>query len=211
LTGKQPVDALLLVVAGPGGAGKTTLCERLVAEEAGLVLSISATTRRPREGEVDGQHYFFTSREEFEKKAAAGHFAEHAEVAGEFYGTPREFLDERLAAGLDVLLDIDVQGAQAARSLYGDRAVSVFVLPADGAALEERLRGRRTDSQEHIAKRMGLAEREVEVACSGAWDYLVVNNRLEDALADLAAIRRAEHHSLTREGSRAAWALKTWT
>ncbi|MHC4915296.1 MAG: guanylate kinase [Planctomycetota bacterium] len=203
--------AMLLVVSGPGGAGKSTLCRRLAEEGDGLELSISATSRAPREGERDGEHYFFRERGEFESEAAAGGFAEHAEVAGHLYGTPRSFLDAKLDAGVDIVLDIDVQGAEQVRAAYGPRAVLVFVLPPSRAVLEERLRGRGTDSDERVAERMALAEREIEAARVLGYDYLVVNDRLEAAADELAAIRRAEHDRVTREGSRAAWALKTWT
>ncbi len=207
----RPADGLLLVVSGPGGAGKSTLCQRLAAGGEGVALSVSATTRAPRAGEVGGRHYFFATREEFEREAAAGRFAEHAEVAGELYGTPRAFLDEKLAAGIDVVLDIDVQGAAQVRAACPQRAVAVFVLPPGRAVLEERLRGRSTDSEQRIAERLALAEREIAAARSQEYHYLVINDRLEDALAELAAIRRAEHDRIAREGSRAAWALRTWT
>ena len=208
---EKPSGAVLLVVSGPGGAGKSTLCERLVAGSPDTELSVSATTRAPRGAERDGVHYFFLAREEFEKRVAAGGFAEHAEVAGHFYGTPREFLDARLAAGVDVVLDIDVQGAMQVRKAYGGRAVLAFVIPPSRAVLEERLRGRGTDSAERVAERMALAEREIEAARSGGYDYLVVNDEIGDALEELGAIRRAERNRLPREGSRAAWVLKTWT
>ncbi|HOX08279.1 MAG TPA: guanylate kinase [Planctomycetota bacterium] len=201
---------VLLIVSGPGGAGKTTLCEKLSAMSGGRVaLSISCTTRAPRGGEVDGRHYHFISRQAFRRAAAAGRFAEHAEVAGNFYGTPRPFLEEQLAAGHDVLLDIDVQGGDAVRRLYGSRAVSIFVLPPSRRILEERLRGRGTDSPERVRARMELAER--EIARAGDYDYLVINGRQEEAIAEIDAIRRAEHARITREGSGASWALKTWS
>jgi guanylate kinase len=206
-----PSGAVLLVVSGPGGAGKSTLCERLVASSDEAELSISTTTREPRGGERDGVHYFFTTRDKFEADAEAGRFAEHAEVAGHLYGTPREFLDVRLRAGIDVVLDIDVQGARQVREAYGQTAVLVFVVPPDSAVLEQRLRGRRTDSEERIAERMALAEREIAAARSGGYDYLVINGALEAALEELGAILRAEHGRLTRDGSRASWVLRTWT
>jgi len=209
--GGRRAGALLLVVSGPGGAGKSTLCRRLVAAGRGLALSISATTRRPRRGEVEGRHYFFMSRERFRRDVAAGRFAEHAEVAGELYGTPRAFLEAKLAAGADVLLDIDVRGAEQVRRVYGARAVTVFVLPPDGRTLLRRLRGRGTDSEERVARRMRLAKREIAAARRGGYDYLVINDRLPDAVRDLAAIRRSEHSRVAREGSSSAWALRTWT
>ncbi len=211
MTERGPNGAILLVVSGPGGAGKSTLCQRLAAEGCGAELSVSATTRSPRSGELDGVHYFFTSREEFEADMAAGRFAEHAEVAGHYYGTPRKLLESKLAAGVDVVLDIDVQGARQVSEVYGQRAVLVFVVPPDREVLEKRLRGRGTDSDDRVAERMALAEREIEAAGSGGYDYLVINDQLDDALADMAAIRRAEHNRVSREGSKAAWVLKTWT
>jgi guanylate kinase len=208
----SPIPAgsgLLLVVSGPGGAGKTTLCERLAAASGGrVVLSVSATTRTPRRGEVDGRHYFFVSRKAFERDIAAGKFAEHAEVAGNYYGTPRAFLERQVAAGRDVLLDIDVQGGEAVRRLYGPRSVSIFVLPPSRRILRERLRGRGTDSPERVRARMILAEREIVRA--GEYDYLVINGRQEEAIAEIDAIRRAEHSRLAREGSGASWVLKMW-
>jgi guanylate kinase len=211
LTQEAPSGAILLVVSGPGGAGKSTLCQRLAAGGCGAELSISTTTRSPRGEEQHGVHYFFSSRESFEADVAAGRFAEHAEVAGDFYGTPRDFLDSKLSAGIDVILDIDVQGARQVREAYGRRAVLVFVVPPGREVLEERLRGRGTDSEARVAERMALAEREIEAAGNGGYDYLVINDALDDALANLAAIRRAERNAMSREGSKAAWVLKTWT
>ena len=204
--------AILLVVSGPGGAGKTTLCGRLVAESSGeLALSVSATTRAPRRGEVHGRHYFFVSRRAFERGVAAGRFAEHAEVAGELYGTPRGFLERSLKAGRDVVLDIDVQGCAKVRRdrRYRGRVVTVFVLPRNRRVLERRLRHRRTDDEARIRRRLELAER--EIARASEYDYLVINDRKEAAAAELTAICRAEHVNLRREGGRAAWVLKMWS
>jgi len=202
-------SGIILVVSGPGGAGKSTLCEKLVAKVPGTVLSISATTRGPRPGEVEGKHYFFMARPEFESAAAAGRFAEWAEVAGELYGTPREPLEEALAAGTDVLMDIDVQGGASVRRMYGASAAFVFVLPPTRAALEARMRGRGGDSPEKIRRRLELAEREIVRA--GDYDYLVINDRMDEALAELDGIRRAEGARLSREGGKAAWTLKNWS
>ena len=204
--------AILLVVSGPGGAGKTTLCERLVKGSRGrMLLSVSCTTRQPRRGEVQGRHYHFVSRARFRTDAGAGRFVEHAAVAGELYGTPRGFLERSLKAGRDVVLDIDVQGcAQVRRDPgYRGRVVTVFVLPRSRKVLERRLRRRRTDDEARIQRRLALADR--EIARAGGYDYLVINEGKDAAVAELAAICRAEHANLRREGGRAAWALRTWS
>ena len=203
---------LILVVSGPAGAGKTTLCERLVEANRGrMVLSVSWTTRRPRRGEVHGQHYFFVSKARFRKDLEAGKFAEHAQVAGEIYGTPRAFLERSLRAHRDVVLDIDVQGCAKVRRSprFQGRVVTVFVLPLNHRVLEGRLRNRKTDDEQRIRRRLDLAEHEIKRA--GEYDYLVINDRLAAAVADLAAICRAEQASLRRRGSR-AWAVlkKEW-
>ena len=203
---------MLLVVSGPGGAGKTTLCETLVAQSRGtMVLSVSHTTRRPRRGEIHKRHYWFVSREHFERDLRAGGFVEHAEVAGELYGTPRAFLERSLKANRDVVLDIDVQGCAKVRRNpeFRGRVVTIFVLPPSRRVLEGRLRNRRTDDERRIRKRLQLAEREIRRA--GEYDYLVINDRLAEAVADLAAICRAEQASLRRRDNR-AWAFlrKEW-
>jgi guanylate kinase len=205
-----PNSALVFVVSGPGGAGKSTMCRRLVGELEQTCLSISTTSRLPRGEEQDGVDYFFVSRQKFEEGVQAGKFVEHAQVAGNYYGTPRDYIDGQIGAGSDVFLDIDVQGGSQVRDIYGSQAVSVFVLPPNGQVLESRLRGRGTDSDQRISQRMELAQCEIEAARSRGYDYLIVNDDLEDSVAELIAIRRAEHRRVTREGSRAAWVLKTW-
>ena len=189
---------LLLVVSAPSGAGKTTLCDRLLAESPGMVYSISCTTRAPRGSEVDGQDYHFLSEPEFARRVAAGEFLEQATVHGRRYGTLRQAVVEALAAGRDVLMDIDVQGAAQIRraALEGDgplkRAyVDVFIAPPSIEALRERLSKRSEDTPAVIEQRVQNARGELD--CWPDYRYLVVNDRLEEAYQQLRAIVSAEH------------------
>lgn len=184
-----------LVVSGPSGAGKSTVCKQVLAGHR-MHFSVSCTTRAPRAGETDGREYFFLSRSVFEEKIAANAFLEHAEVHGNYYGTLRSEVEPWLERGEDVLLDIDVQGARQIRerargSLTGRRAAFVFLAPPSLAVLEQRLRGRQTDSEEVILRRLANARREMT-----AWrdyDYLVVNDTVERAVAEMTAILDAAH------------------
>jgi guanylate kinase len=189
---------LLLVVSAPSGAGKTTLCDRLLTECPGMVYSISCTTRAPRGSEVDGQDYHFLSETEFGRRVAAGDFLEHAAVHGHRYGTLRQAVLDALAAGRDVLMDIDVQGAAQIRraALAGDgplkRAyVDVFVAPPSIEALRERLSKRSEDAPAVIDQRVQNARGELE--CWRDYGYLVVNDQLDEAYRQLRAIVSAEH------------------
>ncbi|MDD5557680.1 MAG: guanylate kinase [bacterium] len=185
----------LFVVTAPSGAGKTTLLEMLLGSVPMLAYSVSVTTRAPREGEVDGKSYHFTTREEFERLVAAGEFLEHATVYGHLYGTRRPVIEEALASGSDVILDIDVRGAlQVMESRYP--AVFVYILPPSLAELERRLRGRKTDAEEVIRRRLSLAREEMGYA--ERYDYAVVNDVLEEAFADLKAIILAERRRVGR-------------
>lgn len=189
--------ALLLVVSAPSGAGKTTLCERLLAEMPGMERSVSCTTRAPRGNEVDGKDYRFLSPAEFERRLAAGEFLEHATVHGNRYGTLRQPVKEALAAGRSVMLVIDVQGAAqvraAARAAGGilNRAyVDVFVSPPSLEALRGRLVGRNEDAPAVIEKRLRNAEQ--EMARQGEYRYRLVNDDLETAYREFKAIVDAE-------------------
>jgi len=180
--------ALLLVVSAPSGAGKTTLC-RFLIERLGFRFSVSHTTRPPRPGEVEGRDYYFVSREEFEDMISRGEFLEWAEVHGHLYGTSRAEVEGALARGEDLLLDIDVQGAASLRRTLPE-AVFVFIAPPSLAELERRLRARGTESEEALRRRLSRAREEMTFA---PWfDYVVVNDRVERAFEDLAAIVRAE-------------------
>lgn len=193
---------LLLVVCAPSGTGKSTLIRRLCAEFPSLSFSISATTRAPRPGETPGKDYHFLSREEFLAWREAGRLAEWAEVHGNYYGTPIEPLREALAAGRDMLFDIDIQGASQLRKSLGQGAY-VFILPPSRAELSRRLSGRGTDSPEVVARRLAAAPR--EIAEAPLFDYWVENAGLEAAYEDLRAVYMAErrrpcyHPDLLRE------------
>jgi len=178
----------LFVVAAPSGAGKSTLVNALLEREPAISLSVSHTTRPPRIGELYGRHYYFVERGEFEREIAEGIFLEHAEVHGNLYGTSRTSVQELLGQGRDVLLEIDWQGAEQIRRSKPD-CVSVFILPPSRAELERRLRGRGSDSIEVIERR--LRNSRGEIAHAQEFDYILVNDAFEDALADLQAIVRA--------------------
>jgi guanylate kinase len=182
------IEGTLFVVAAPSGAGKSTLVNALLEREPGISLSISHTTRPPRAGEQYGRHYYFVERAEFEREVAEGIFLEHAEVHANLYGTSRTMVDEKLASGRDVLLEIDWQGARQVRQRKPD-CVSVFILPPSRAELERRLRGRGSDSAEVIERR--LRNSRGEIAHAHEFDYILINDVFGDALADLQAIVRA--------------------
>ena len=179
----------VFVITGPSGVGKGTLIRALRQACPSLELSISATTRKPREGEVDGVDYYFLSPEEFERRQADRDFLEFAPYSGNHYGTLRAEVDRRLEAGHSVVLEIEVQGAQQVRQSKPD-SIQIFIAPPDPAVLRERLAGRGTDSAEAIDKRLETAE--IELASQGDFDYLVVNDDLERATAELVGIVRAE-------------------
>lgn len=180
----------LLVVSAPSGAGKTTLLKRILADTAGIGFSISHTTRPPRPGERNGVDYHFVDLEEFLQRRQAGDFLEWAEVHGNFYGTSREAVEQSLARGEDILLDIDVQGARQLKEQAGLPAVFLFIAPPSAVELERRLRGRGTDAPEVIARRLENARR--EMAQADRYDYLVINDVLAEAESVLRAIITAE-------------------
>ena len=181
---------LMLVLSSPSGAGKTTLAKRLISQNPDLVLSISATTRKPRPGEVDGQDYYFISEEEFHKKVEAGEFYEWAQVFDRFYGTPKAPVEEALEDGRDVVFDIDWQGARALSETADDDMVKVFILPPSLTLLRDRLTKRAQDSDEVIEARMNEAKSEIEHW--DEYDYIVVNDDFSRALEKLSQILHAE-------------------
>jgi guanylate kinase len=183
------LPAFPVVVSGPSGVGKTVLCRRLCESLPRVVRSISATTRPPRVDERDGESYFFWSESRFRAEIERGGFAEWAEVHERLYGTPRSWLDERLLAGESAVLNIDVQGGLQVRAVYPS-ALLVFLLPPSWEALEARLRGRGTDAEEEIQRRLRNAEREISVL--PRYDAVIVNARLDEAAADLVSVVRGE-------------------
>lgn len=182
---------LLLILSSPSGAGKSTLAKRLMEWDPSLRFSVSATTRAPRAGEEHGRDYYFKSREEFEALVASGEMLEHAEVFGNFYGSPKGPVDQAMAEGRDTLFDIDWQGGQQIRSsALGRDVVSIFVLPPSIGELDRRLRGRGQDSEEVIAGRM--AKSRDEISHWAEYDYVLVNDDLDQTFAALLTILQAE-------------------
>lgn len=189
---------LLLILSSPSGAGKTTLTRRLMDWDPAIRFSISATTRAPRPGEQDGREYYFRSRAEFEGMVASGDMLEHAEVFGNFYGSPKAPVQAAMDEGWDTVFDIDWQGGQQIRnSSLGRDVVSVFVLPPSIAELERRLRGRGQDSDAVIAGRM--AKSRDEISHWAEYDYVIVNTDLDAAFNDLVTVLQAERMRRDRQ------------
>ncbi|MBI2718048.1 MAG: guanylate kinase [Rhizobiales bacterium] len=181
---------LLLVMSSPSGAGKTTLSRRLLASDPGIAMSVSVTTRKPRPGEVEGRDYHFISKEEFARQAAAGELLEWAEVFGNSYGTPKKPVEEALAQGRDVLFDIDWQGTQQLAQAMREDLVRIFILPPSAEELRQRLIGRAQDTATVVAKRMAEASR--EISHWPEYDYVIVNDDLDEADRQITAILAAE-------------------
>jgi guanylate kinase len=177
--------ARVFVITGPSGVGKGTLIRGLRERSPDLYLSVSATTRQPRPGERDGVDYHFLTREEFDRRVADGEFIEHADYAGRSYGTLRSEVEDRLRDGVPVVLEIEVQGARQVRATMPE-AVQVFIAPPSLEALRGRLIGRGTDDPAEVERRLGVAERELRAR--DEFEHVVVNDRLEDATEELAAI-----------------------
>ncbi len=187
---------IIFIVSAPSGAGKTTISRAAVREIEGLTPSISLTTRRPRNGEAEGIDYQFVSDEEFQRSLEADQRAEWARVFDARYGTPRGPLQDAVRTGCDILLDIDIQGARQLRARYPTDAVTIFVLPPSFEELEERLRKRGTEDAEAIARRLKRARE--EFAAYPEYDYLIINANLDDSLAALRAIIKAERSRVGR-------------
>ncbi|WP_029233367.1 guanylate kinase [Butyrivibrio sp. VCB2006] len=181
---------IIIVVSGFSGAGKGTIMKALTAKYDQYALSISATTRDPRPGEQNGREYFFVSNEEFEKLIAEDGLIEHAGYVNHYYGTPRKFVEDKLKAGIDVILEIEIQGALQVKKQYPE-AVLLFVMPPSAAELEKRLRGRGTESDEVIRQRLSRAVEE-SVGIEN-YDYIVINDILDDAVERVHGIITAAH------------------
>lgn len=181
---------LMFVLSSPSGAGKTTLSRKLLEAETGIEMSVSVTTRPKRPGETDGKDYIFKEPDEFQKLRDDEALLEWAEVFGNFYGTPREPVDGALAAGRDILFDIDWQGTQQLRESMRDDLVSVFILPPTAQALGERLKTRAQDSAEVVADRMSKASS--ELSHWAEYDYVIINSDVDHALGELRSILAAE-------------------
>lgn len=179
---------ILIVLSGFSGAGKGTLVKKLLETYDNYALSISMTTRAPREGELDGVHYFFTDREHFEQTIEENGLIEYAQYCGNYYGTPRAYVEEQLSQGRDVILEIEIQGALKIKKMFPE-SLLLFVTPPSAAELERRLKGRGTETEEVIAKRLARASEESEGI--EAYDYIVVNDHLETCVEELHHIVEA--------------------
>ena len=193
-------SGLLVILSSPSGAGKSTLARRLMAWDPSLRFSVSATTRKPRPGEVEGEHYYFRSPDEFRDMIAGGEMLEHAEVFGNFYGTPRGPVEAAMRAGRDTLFDVDWQGGQQIRaSVLGPHVISIFILPPSLSELERRLVSRGQDAPEIIKGRMDKSRD--EISHWAEYDYVLVNDDLDATFAHLTAILSAERLRRERQKS----------
>lgn len=190
MTGILSRRGLMLVLSSPSGAGKTSIAKALLKSEPNLVLSVSATTRAPRQGESDGVDYYFVTVPKFTTMRDQGEFLEHARVFDNFYGTPRTHVEKQLSIGNDVLFDIDWQGTQQLRENARDDLVSIFILPPSLTELERRLRGRAQDPEDVVRKRMARASD--EMSHWPEYDYIIVNTDLENSIAQVRNILSAE-------------------
>jgi len=201
----QPVRGTLYIVSAPSGAGKTSLVAALLEQADGVEVSVSHTTRRARAGEVDGEHYHFVSAETFLGMIEDGELLEHAKVFDNFYGTARASVENRLAQGVDVILEIDWQGARQVRAAVPD-AHSIFILPPSRDELERRLRGRGQDDEDVIQRR--LRDAETDCAHYREYDYTVVNADFDTAVRDLASIFRANRLRTVEQENRSASTIR---
>lgn len=181
---------LLIVLSGPSGVGKGTVCKALMKRASNLIYSVSATTRQPRLGEVDGVNYFFKTREQFQHMIEHDQLLEHAEYVGNYYGTPREFVEQTLREGKDIILEIEVQGALKVKEKFPE-GIFIFLLPPSLDELEDRIRGRGTENDAVIDHRMTAAVE--EIAMMQHYDYAVVNDEIEKACTRIESIIIAEH------------------
>lgn len=183
--------AMIVILSAPSGGGKTSISKKILDDDKNIKLSISVTTRNPRPDEKEAIDYFFKTVKEFQELKNADEFLEYAEVYGNFYGTPKKYVNEMLANGHDVLFDIDHQGAQQIKQKLSDQVVSIFIVPPSIEALRDRLESRGQDSDDDIKKRLKLAE-EV-ISHSDNYDYVVVNDNFDQAVKEIQEIIKKEH------------------
>jgi guanylate kinase len=195
--GREPI---IVVLSAPSGSGKTSIVAGLLNEMDSIARSVSYTTRSPREGEKDGEDYIFVSKEEFESMRDSGEFLECEENFGNYYGTSRRQIEQMLDKGLDVIMSIDVKGARTAKKEYPE-SISVFIMPPSIQELENRLRRRKTD--EEIQVELRLRESKQELAASDEYDFLVVNNKLDEAVAELKQVIERERENRDRINKKA--------
>lgn len=186
----------LFIISAPSGTGKTSLVRALLQSDLHLNLSISHTTRPPRSEEINGRDYHFVSEEAFRQMLVSGEFLESAEVYGNLYGTSQKWIDEAMASGQDILLEIDCQGTKQVLQLF-PQSIGIFILPPSADTLATRLKTRAQDNAEVIQKRLAAVREEVSHICE--FDYVIINNKLEEALNDLTCIIRAERLKIERQ------------
>ena len=194
---KKNRKGLMLVLSSPSGAGKTTICKEVLKKNKDLKMSISFTTRPKRKSEVDGKDYFFISEKKFKELQAKGFFIENAKVFDHLYGTPKNFVEENLIKGVDVLFDIDWQGAQKLSNFSKTDIVSVFILPPSNSILKERLKKRNEDSPEIVNKRMSKAKSEISHWIE--YDYVLINEDLATCTDEIVTILKAERKKRDRQ------------
>ena len=186
---KQKKQGQLIVISGPSGAGKGTIISKLIEKNNNIWLSVSATSRKPRKGEVEGVNYYYLEKEDFEQKITDNYFLEYAEYAGNYYGTPKEKIVEKIESGKDVILEIEIQGAKKIKEILPE-ALFIFIMPPSEKELLKRLKGRQTESIEKILERFNTAYKEINEVSK--YNYVVVNDELEESVVKVESIIRAE-------------------